>query len=138
MVCQVCHYTPALDLAGGPDAITNVADSMGNADSIRLRQAWRIGDPVAKPIVPINTRFAENSIPASFRGCGSWQTSLLITNSGLKGPCSPARPVVLRAGASRTDPIALVCAERLQNPPFAAMPVIFPGYAFQSEYCVFG
>ena len=67
--CGSCHTGDYLDnLAGGQNVITNVADSMGNDDDIRLRQAWRIGDPVAKPIVPTNTRFAENSIPASFNG----------------------------------------------------------------------
>jgi hypothetical protein len=67
--CGSCHTGDYNDnLAGGQNVITNVADSMGNDDDIRLRQAWRIGDPVAKPIVPTNTRFAENSIPASFNG----------------------------------------------------------------------
>jgi len=67
--CGSCHTGDYFDnLAGGSNVITNVADSMGNDDGIRLRQAWRIGDPVAKPIVPTNTRFAENSIPASFNG----------------------------------------------------------------------
>ncbi|MGB5776176.1 MAG: hypothetical protein WBP89_16100 [Sedimenticolaceae bacterium] len=67
--CGSCHTGDYFDnLAGGPDVITNVADSMGNDDDIRLRQAWRVGDNTAKPIVPTNTRFAENPIPASFNG----------------------------------------------------------------------
>lgn len=67
--CGSCHTGDYFDnLAGGSNVVTNVADSMGNDDDIRLRQAWRIGDPIAKPIVPTNTRFAENSIPASFNG----------------------------------------------------------------------
>ena len=67
--CGSCHTGDYRDnLAGGQDVITNLVDSMGNDDDIRLRQAWRTGDPAAKPIVPTNTRFAENSIPASFDG----------------------------------------------------------------------
>ena len=67
--CGSCHTGDYFDnLAGGQNVITNIADSMGNDDDIRLRQSWRTGDPAAKPIVPTNTRFAENSIPASFDG----------------------------------------------------------------------
>ena len=72
--CGSCHTGDALNNAQNDgtvvpaDVIVNVADSNGNTDGIRLRQAWRIGDPVAKPIVPNNTRFAENSIPADFNG----------------------------------------------------------------------
>jgi hypothetical protein len=67
--CGSCHTGDYRDnLAGGSNVITNLVDSMGNDDDIRLRQAWRIGDPSAKPIVPNNTRFAENAIPASFNG----------------------------------------------------------------------
>jgi hypothetical protein len=46
--------------------IVNLADNTGNTDGIRLRQAFRISDPKATPIVPLNTRFAENPIPAAF------------------------------------------------------------------------
>jgi len=67
--CGSCHTGDySNNLAGGSNVITNVADSMGNADNIRLRQAWRVGDATAKPIVPSNKRFAENAIPASFNG----------------------------------------------------------------------
>ncbi len=67
--CGSCHTGDySNNLAGGSNVITNVADSMGNADNIRLRQAWRVGDAMAKPIVPSNKRFAENAIPASFNG----------------------------------------------------------------------
>jgi hypothetical protein len=67
--CGSCHTGDYFDnLAGGSNVITNVADSMGNDDGIRLRQAWRVGDATAKPIVPTNTRFAENPIPTHFNG----------------------------------------------------------------------
>jgi hypothetical protein len=67
--CGSCHTGDYRDnLAGGSNVITNLADSMGNTDNIRLRQAWRVGDGSAKPIVPSNKRFAENAIPASFNG----------------------------------------------------------------------
>jgi len=67
--CGSCHTGDYRDnLAGGSNVITNVADSMGNTDNIRLRQAWRVGDNTAKPIVPNNKRFAENAIPATFNG----------------------------------------------------------------------
>jgi len=67
--CGSCHTGDYADnLAGGSNVLTNLADSLGNQDNIRLRQAWRVGDATAKPIVPTNTRFAENPIPASFNG----------------------------------------------------------------------
>jgi len=67
--CGSCHTGDYSDnLAGGQNVVTNLVDSMGNADDIRLRQAWRVDDGMAKPIVPTNTRFAENPIPASFNG----------------------------------------------------------------------
>lgn len=67
--CGSCHTGDYSDnLAGLSDVIRNQVDSMGNVDNIRLRQAWRVDDEMAKPIVPTNTRFAENPIPASFNG----------------------------------------------------------------------
>jgi hypothetical protein len=67
--CGSCHTGDDNDnLAEKSGVITNLVDSMGNADNIRLRQAWVVGDPKATPIVPTNTRFAENPIPASFNG----------------------------------------------------------------------
>ncbi len=67
--CGSCHTGDATsNLAGEPDVIVNTADLDGNTDGIRLRQAWRVGDAKATPIVPVNTRFAENPIPASFNG----------------------------------------------------------------------
>jgi len=67
--CGSCHTGDASgNLAGGNGALVNTVDSNGNRDGIRLRQAYRAGDPKATPIVPANKRFAEPSIPASFNG----------------------------------------------------------------------
>ncbi len=48
--------------------IENTRDSNDNLDGIRLRQAYRIGDNKATPIVPTNKRFAEPEVPNSFNG----------------------------------------------------------------------
>jgi len=67
--CGSCHTGDYNDnLAKEPGVIKNLADSMGNDDNIRLRQAWVVGDAKATPIVPTNTRFAENPIPEFFNG----------------------------------------------------------------------
>jgi hypothetical protein len=72
--CGSCHTGDADSNAindgteNPADLIVNVADINGNTDGIRLRQAYRSGDAKATPIVPVNTRFAENPIPASFNG----------------------------------------------------------------------
>jgi hypothetical protein len=72
--CGSCHTGDAHsnatnDGAADPnDLIVNTVDTDGNADGIRLRQAFHVGDAKATPIVPLNTRFAENPIPDSFNG----------------------------------------------------------------------
>jgi hypothetical protein len=67
--CGSCHTGDVNDnLAGSGNVIVNTADTNGNTDGIRLRQAWRIGDDKATPIVPGNKRFAEPAVPASFNG----------------------------------------------------------------------
>jgi hypothetical protein len=72
--CGSCHTGDARrnatnDGAADPDDLmVNTVDINGNPDGIRLRQAFRTGDAKATPIVPINTRFAENPIPDSFNG----------------------------------------------------------------------
>jgi hypothetical protein len=67
--CGSCHTGDASDnLAGSSNVIVNKADSNGNSDGIRLRQAWRTGDDKATPIVPRNKRFAEPAVTASFNG----------------------------------------------------------------------
>ncbi|MEA3276197.1 MAG: putative Ig domain-containing protein [Pseudomonadota bacterium] len=67
--CGSCHTGDAKDnLAGAQNVIANAADINGNTDDIRLRQAWYTDDTKATPIVPTNTRFAENPIPTSFNG----------------------------------------------------------------------
>ena len=70
--CGSCHTGDANDnLAGAVDAPVNTADSDGNVDGIRLRQAFRVGDPKATPIVPVNKRFAEPVVPAVFEQPGA-------------------------------------------------------------------
>jgi hypothetical protein len=68
--CGSCHTGDASsNLAENtPNAIVNKMDSNGNTDGIRLRQAWLRGDAKATPIVPVNKRFAEPAVPASFNG----------------------------------------------------------------------
>ncbi|WP_295885541.1 hypothetical protein [uncultured Thiohalocapsa sp.] len=63
--CGSCHTGDAADnLAGTNGTRTNGFDSAGNADGIRLIQAYRSGE--AMPIVPSNGRFAEPRVPAAF------------------------------------------------------------------------
>lgn len=55
--CQSCHVG---------DAINQPADTTGfiyDEEGIRLLQAWRAGDPDAKPIASVNSRFAEDQTP---------------------------------------------------------------------------
>jgi hypothetical protein len=67
--CGSCHTGDATNnLAGTANTIVNKADTNGNTDGIRLRQAWKTGDAKATPIVPVNKRFAEPAVPASFNG----------------------------------------------------------------------
>ena len=51
--CQSCHTGDAVSHLQG-------ADLVPAGDSIRLRQAYRTGDPSASPLLATNTRFAEN------------------------------------------------------------------------------
>jgi hypothetical protein len=67
--CGSCHTGDASsNLAGIANAIVNKVDTNGNADGIRLRQAFLKGDAKATPIVPNNKRFAEPVVPAKFNG----------------------------------------------------------------------
>jgi hypothetical protein len=67
--CGSCHTGDASDnLANTPGTLVNTADTNGNPDGIRLRQAFVTGDPKATPIVPTNKRFAEPAVPESFNG----------------------------------------------------------------------
>ena len=67
--CGSCHTGDAnSSLAGASDVMVNTVDTYGNTDGIRLRQAFKDGDPKATPIVPSNKRFAEPEVPASFNG----------------------------------------------------------------------
>jgi cytochrome c553 len=57
--CGSCHTG---------DAMSNLATSTGvipASDSIRLLQAYRIGDAKATPVVPTNKRFAEDTVAAT-------------------------------------------------------------------------
>jgi hypothetical protein len=67
--CGSCHTGDASsNLAGTSGTLVNTVDTNNNTDGIRLRQAWKTGDARATPIVPINKRFAEPAVPASFNG----------------------------------------------------------------------
>lgn len=66
--CGSCHTGDAASRLTGTGLLVNPVDSNGNGDGIRLRQAYRTGDPKATPIVPANKRFAEPTVPASFNG----------------------------------------------------------------------
>jgi hypothetical protein len=67
--CGSCHTGDATgNLAATAGVIVNKVDTYGNADGIRLRQAYVTGDSKATPIVPTNKRFAEPVVPASFNG----------------------------------------------------------------------
>ena len=58
--CGSCHTGDAMD------NMRNVAGTIGAPDdTIRLMQAWRLGDAKATPIVPSNKRFAENTVAAN-------------------------------------------------------------------------
>jgi hypothetical protein len=88
--CGSCHTGDANDnLADMNGVITNLVDSMGNEDNIRLRQAFRTGDAKATPIVPTNTRFAENPIPASFNGFANPGAGTVSTNDAANGAANP-------------------------------------------------
>lgn len=50
--CQSCHTGDALTRLTGTDLVLA-------ADGLRLRQAWRLGDPAASPIRQPSSRFAE-------------------------------------------------------------------------------
>jgi hypothetical protein len=52
--CQSCHTGDALNHLSGTDVALS-------GDGIRLRQAYRVNDPSASPILAGNSRFAENS-----------------------------------------------------------------------------
>ena len=67
--CGSCHTGDAVsNLAKTTGARVNGFDTNGNADKIRLIRAYLDGDAAtsAKPIVPANKRFAENTVPANF------------------------------------------------------------------------
>ena len=69
--CGSCHTGDATsNLAKATGARVNGFDTSGNADGIRLIRAYLDGDAAttAKPIVPANKRFAENTVPADFNG----------------------------------------------------------------------
>jgi hypothetical protein len=66
--CGSCHTGDYSDHLSGNNLIENTRDSHDNLDGIRLRQAYRIGDSKATPIVPTNKRFAEPAVADSFNG----------------------------------------------------------------------
>ncbi len=67
--CGSCHTGDAIsNMATAAGTAVNGYDTNGNADGIRLIRAYLDTDANAKPIVPANKRFAENTVPASFNG----------------------------------------------------------------------
>jgi hypothetical protein len=67
--CGSCHTGTATDnLASSTGVVRNGYDTNGIKDGIRLIRAYRSTDANAKPIVPTNKRFAENTVPVSFNG----------------------------------------------------------------------
>ena len=67
--CGSCHTGDATsNMAATAGATKNGYDTNGNADGIRLIRAYLSSDANAKPIVPANKRFAENTVPASYNG----------------------------------------------------------------------
>ena len=67
--CGSCHTGDATtNLTTTTGVLVNTKDSAGNQDGIRLRQAYKTGDAKATPIVPVNKRFAEPAVPATFNG----------------------------------------------------------------------
>jgi hypothetical protein len=87
--CGSCHTGDAnSNLTAAAGVLVNTADTAGNADGIRLRQAFKTGDPKATPIVPTNKRFAEPVVPASFNGFanpGAGNPKLYRVSSGHGG-----------------------------------------------------
>jgi len=92
--CGSCHtgdatsnvLTNTNDGIGASSVIVNVADTYGNTDGIRLRQAFRKDDTKATPIVPANTRFAENPIPQSFNGFNNPGFATIPGSGGARNP----------------------------------------------------
>jgi len=77
------RVTDALsNLANSPATLTNPTDTDGKPDGIRLLQAWRTNDANAKPIVPVNKRFAENTVKT---GPASGNPMLYRASTGHKG-----------------------------------------------------
>ena len=67
--CGSCHTGDATsNMASTAGTAVNGYDTNGNADGIRLIRAYLNTDANAKPIIPANKRFAENTVPASFNG----------------------------------------------------------------------
>ena len=67
--CGSCHTGDANhNMAGQAGVVVNTVDANGVADGIRLRQAYLSDDARATPIVPLNKRFAEPVVPASYNG----------------------------------------------------------------------
>jgi hypothetical protein len=92
--CGSCHTGDATSnvLTNGNDGISaanvivNKRDINNNPDGIRLRQAFRKDDAKATPIVPVNTRFAENPIPQSFNGFDNPGFGTIEDSGGARNP----------------------------------------------------
>jgi hypothetical protein len=83
--CGSCHTGDAVNNLLpilGASAVVNARDSAGHADSIRLRQAYRRGDPKATPIVPRNRRFAEDVVTAAENPAAAGNPKLYRVSTG--------------------------------------------------------
>jgi len=82
--CGSCHTGDALsNLAGTGGTITNVTDTTGVPDGIRLVQAYLTGDSKATPILPTNKRFAET--PTGTGPAATGNPRLFRLSNGHKG-----------------------------------------------------
>ena len=76
--CGSCHTG---------DAVTNISSTgvYKAPDSIRLLQAWRIGDAKATPIVPTNKRFAEATVASTENAAAAGNPKLFRVSTGHGG-----------------------------------------------------
>lgn len=108
--CGSCHTG---------DANSNLhaaANTLGSpSDNIRLMQAFRIGDPKATPIVPVNKRFAENTITGNPEGNGN--PMLYRVSKGHEGVFCEACHGATHGIWPNKDPLANdnIAAEQLQG-----------------------
>ena len=97
--CGSCHSGDAVsNMANAAGATKNGYDTNGNADGIRLIRAYLSTDANAKPIVPTNKRFAENTVPAA-------------------STASPTRGPATRSSTASAPATVESCARVVMAPP---------------------